>query len=222
MCFSAEASFSASAVLLVIGISAIRKSTSFPQRFFSCLPLIFSAQQFVEGFVWLSFTNPHFESWRQPAAYAFLIFAQVVWPSFVPFAAMFLERSKQNRGILKALCLSGLAISSVLLYHLIAYPVEANAEGHHIRYNIYYPTSVSHAGLFYSIPTVFPLIMSSMKRVRLLGAVIFVSYLITEIFYDYYLTSVWCFFSAVISLIIFSAIVQLNSHKTVGQVLKTV
>ncbi|MCK7469205.1 MAG: hypothetical protein MZU91_14515 [Desulfosudis oleivorans] len=42
-----------------------------------------------------------------------------------------------------------------------------------------------------------------MKRMPLMGALIFISCLITGIFYKEYLTSVWCFFAALISVVIY-------------------
>jgi len=57
MCFSATASFGASAVLGVIGIVAVAKAKTNPQRVFATIPLIFSVQQLSEGFLWLSLKN---------------------------------------------------------------------------------------------------------------------------------------------------------------------
>ena len=54
MCFSAEASFGASAILLTIGVISLNKSVNVPQKVLSCIPFIFGVQQFSEGILWLS------------------------------------------------------------------------------------------------------------------------------------------------------------------------
>lgn len=53
MCFSMEASFGASALLLGTGVAAAIKATSSPQRMLALIPLLFSVQQFAEGWLWL-------------------------------------------------------------------------------------------------------------------------------------------------------------------------
>jgi hypothetical protein len=60
MCFSASASFGAGAALTVLGVLSLRKSESRSHIMFASIPLLFAAQQFTEGFVWLSFINPKF------------------------------------------------------------------------------------------------------------------------------------------------------------------
>ena len=58
MCFSATASFGASAVLGVIGVAAVAKAKTKPQRLFASIPLVFAVQQLSEGFLWLSQNIP--------------------------------------------------------------------------------------------------------------------------------------------------------------------
>ena len=210
MCFSAEASFGASAVLLTIGIISLNKSANVPQKVLSCIPIIFGVQQFAEGILWLSLYHANLASWNKIATYAFLIFAQVVWPIIVPLSVMLLEKGEKRRKILKAILVSGSIVSSYLLYCLLFYKVEANISCSHIRYDVYYPIHIQHLGIFYFVVTVTPSIISSIKRLRLLGVVIFVSYIITRIFYQYYLVSVWCYFAAIISVIALSVIIELN------------
>ncbi len=93
MCFSAGASFTAGAVLTVIGVVSIRESHERQQIPFASIPLLFAIQQIFEGFVWLSFTNPDFAFTRWVSAYMFIFIAQVVWPFWVPFSILMLEHS---------------------------------------------------------------------------------------------------------------------------------
>ncbi len=54
MCFSPEASFTASAVITTVGIISLKKSQNTESKIMACIPLFFGLQQFAEGVVWLS------------------------------------------------------------------------------------------------------------------------------------------------------------------------
>ena len=56
MCFSATASFGASAVLGTLGVITVAKAKTKPQKFFGTIPLLFSIQQLTEGLLWVSLT----------------------------------------------------------------------------------------------------------------------------------------------------------------------
>src|SRR5476649_1319487 len=96
MCFSASASFGAGAVLLVMGITSLKKSSKPSQILFASIPLFFALQQITEGFLWLSLLHPLYASCRWPATYLFLLFAQIIWPIWVPLSIRLLEK-KPNR-----------------------------------------------------------------------------------------------------------------------------
>jgi len=76
MCFSAPASFTASALLVSVGVYAITKANQRNKYYlgFALIPFLAGLQQFFEGFVWLSFEYDN-EVFRRFAAYGFLFFA---------------------------------------------------------------------------------------------------------------------------------------------------
>lgn len=201
MCFSAPASFIASAGLLVIGAITIYRSANTPQRIFAGIPLIFSVQQFSEGLLWLSLSCPDFAHFYSGAMYVFLAFAQVVWPSFVPLTVLLLEKAPGRKKILRVLLGIGLFTSAYLLYSLLRYPVSAHADGHHIRYELDFPFwNQWYSGVTYILASVLPPFISSIKRLRLFAVILLLSYLVSRIFYEDYLISVWCYFAAVLSI----------------------
>jgi hypothetical protein len=210
LCFSAAASFGASAIILTIGVISIRKSTTIPQKVFSCIPLIFSIQQFVEGILWLSLSHGALSPWVNMATYGFLVFAEIVWPIFLPLSVFLLEKQdKRKRTMAVLLVLSGL-VSFYLAYSLLFYGAEASISCYHIQYNVHYPIVIKHSGILYLVATVLPPIISSIKRLRLFGVIILLSYVVTIIFYKDYLISVWCYFAAVISVAVLSIVMYLN------------
>lgn len=55
MCFSATASFAASALLTGVGVMALRAVRRPEERLFALVPLLFATQQLTEGLVWMSY-----------------------------------------------------------------------------------------------------------------------------------------------------------------------
>lgn len=211
MCFSAGASFGAGAVLAAIGIATIKRSRGPSQMAFAGIPLIFAVQQICEGFVWLSLTNPLYASWRQLAAYIFLAFAQVVWPSWVPFSILLVENDKHRKRLLYAALGLGVFVSCYLAYRLVTQNIHAEIIGMHISYVLGAPGTMLHySAIVYFIVTVSPSFISTVKRMRLFGFSIMISYAITAMFFHDYQLSVWCFFAAIISIVVFSILFGLH------------
>src|ERR1041385_1006208 len=116
MCFSASASFGAGAILSVIGLASLKKVKSSSQIIFAAIPLIFAVQQITEGFLWLALSHQNFASMRQGTTYIFLFFAQIVWPVWVPFSILKLEKRDNRKKIEKLLTGIGMLVSTYLAY----------------------------------------------------------------------------------------------------------
>src|ERR1044071_4197500 len=114
MCFSANASFIAGSVLATTGVLTLRKVKSPKHILFAAIPLIFSVQQFTEGFVWLSLSDPGGQAWRSIPITIFLFFAHVAWPVWVPLSVFTLEKNPQRGKILLGMLLIGIAVSAYL------------------------------------------------------------------------------------------------------------
>ena len=211
MCFSASASFGASIVLTTIGVVTINKTETKSQLFFASIPLIFAVQQFSEGFLWLALSNPNYAFMRWPTTYLFLFFAQVVWPIWVPFSIMKLEKVRKRKKIEKIILFIGTAVSLYLAFCLMFFHVEAKIIGMHIYYDQAYPKLISnYGGIFYVIATIIPPFLSKHKWMWAFGSAILISYIISNIFYSDYIVSVWCFFASIISIAVFSVLFELK------------
>ncbi len=196
MCFSASASFGAGIVLSVIGVASIKKVQRPSQFFFASIPLVFAVQQITEGFVWLGLSNPGYTTMAQISTYIFLFFAQVVWPTWVPFSILLLEKKEKRKKTEKLLVGIGAVVSLYLTYCLLSYHVQAKIIGSHIVYEQDYPKELSrYGGLLYIIATIVPPFFSTIKRMWILGMAILISYIITIIFYEDYIVSICCFFA---------------------------
>lgn len=215
MCFSASASFTASAILFVSGIVAVRKIKDPKNNFryvpFATIPFLFGLQQFSEGFVWLSLTHDYTESIQQISTGFFLVFAQVLWPSFVPFSIYLLENDSKQKKILLAISIFGFLVAGYLAYCLLSFPFTASIHGNHIFYALNFKhTEFTYSGIFYFIPTVLPALISSTKYMVYFGLTILLSFILSKVFYGENVISVWCFFAAILSVIITYIIWKVN------------
>ena len=211
MCFSANASFVAGIVLTSIGIGAIRKTQHPSQILFASIPLIFAVQQITEGFLWLTLPNPSWFESQRVLTYIFLLFAQIIWPIWVPIAILFLEKENTRKNIQRILVGLGTLVSIYLTYCLFLFHIQARIIGYHIAYEQNYPPIFKYAaGILYVISTIIPPFFSHIRKMWLLGLTIFFSYLITTIFYDNYLVSVWCFFASIISISVYIIMMEIR------------
>ncbi len=223
MCFSPTASFGSAAVLLIIGGVCMKNSRTAPLRLLSSIPLMLSVQQGLEGIVWISLLNPEYSEWGKSATYGFLIFAQVVWPFFIPFSILMIEKEQKRRKILLFLTIIGSIQALFLGYGMLMYPVNSEVLHSHIRYDMDFPAA-SHwfGGVFYIIATGISPFISSIRRLKLVGLIVLCSYLFTRILYEQNIISVWCYFAALISFVILSIILQSKNKIALNAEIATV
>jgi hypothetical protein len=213
MCFSASASFSAGAILTVIGVAAIKKVQHPSQLMFAGIPLIFAIQQMAEGVLWLTLPYAKYAHTQFLVTYIFLFFAEVLWPLWVPLAILFLEKDIFRKKIQIVLVAAGILVSLYLAFCLFTYPVRANIIGYHISYTLLFPPALQTTGIvLYAMATILPPFFSPLKRMWMLGLAILISYIISAIFYEHYILSVWCFFASVISISVYAIIVKIKNE----------
>ncbi len=213
MCFSASASFVSSAILLVGGGLALKQVKVPSQRAFALMPLIFSIQQFSEGLLWL--TEGQSETiWQQSLVYIFLFFAQVLWPFWVPFSMWRIETNESRKKPMKILLFFGIGESLFLAYGVFFHNVDMQMTENHIRYIVSFrATYPEYISVFYLIPTILPLLFSSVKRIYILYILVCASAIVTYLLYKEYFISIWCFFAALMSVTIVMILNKTNANK---------
>lgn len=213
MCFSAEASFGASALIGTVAAVGMVKASTPSQRVLGLIPVGFAAQQFAEGFVWMALESPagYDTPWLSLASNAFLSVAWIIWPILIPYAFFRLEPIPIRKKILQAITILGAAISCVLAYVLFVKGVTPSIVSHHIIYDWENKQALLNPyGIFYVIPTVISCLVCSVNRVWYLGVINLASYLFAQIAYKGAVLSVFCFFAAVSSFLIAWIIWELN------------
>ena len=118
MCFSAPASFTAAAVLLGLGTVTMRRARSRRELPYAAIPLLFGVQQLLEGMLWLTFPD------RAPLlnvalTHLYSFFSHVLWPIYVPLAALALESVRWRRRVLVAIAVAGALVGLYLLAMLV-------------------------------------------------------------------------------------------------------
>jgi len=84
-------------ILSTIGVISLKQVKTASQIPFASIPLIFAAQQFTEGVLWLALPSSTNLILQTITTYIFLFFAQVLWPIWVPFSILKLEMDKRKR-----------------------------------------------------------------------------------------------------------------------------
>lgn len=208
MCFSAEASFVAAAVLLPAGAFAMRKSYRENRNLLplATLPMLFGLQQLFEGLVWTggALSNP---GMIERYSLAYMFFSWLAWPVWVPLSAYFLEPCGRRHIYLLFAILGGM-IGAMQYFPYFAH------EGWLVTK--FLPNTISYQGtvLFdyimereltyaiYLFVIVVPLLTSSNPRARVFGLLIAGVALITFVFFRFAYISVFCFGGALMSLYI--------------------
>jgi hypothetical protein len=207
MCFCATASFGLGAALVPAGAYCVAEAARKDRDYLAlgAIPLAFAAQQFSEGFVWLGLTEGPSRA-GHAAALAFLFFALVFWPVWLPLSVIPVQR---NRGRpLGLLAVLGAWIGLSLFLPLAVEPGRylAVATRHHSIFYDFTAVPVLRVVLemvlrvLYLATIVVPFGLCADRRLRRFGAAVLASALISQAVFWYAFVSIWCFLAAALSL----------------------
>ena len=204
MCFSAIASFSAGTVLLGVGALTLRSALAARQRralLFAAIPLLFAAQQLIEGVIWLSFSAdaPLLNS---VMTHVYSFFSHVLWPIYIPVAVLLMEPAGWRRHALIGFVAAGAALGAYLLLVLMAYPIVSRPTGQHIEYvspHVFAAVTMT----LYLLSTAISPLLSTHRMVVVFGALALLSFGAAYAFYATWFISVWCLFAALLSSVVY-------------------
>lgn len=201
MCFSASVSFVAGTSLLAVGVVTVKKARHRDELPFAAIPLLFGVQQLIEGVIWLTFRfdspvlNPAMTS-------LYSLFSHVLWPIYVPLAALLLEPVRWRRNALAAFLATGLGSGLYLLDSMFRFPIVSKAVDGHIEYvSPHFFIGPVMAG--YLAATCISMLFSRHRAVKLFGIAALLSFVASYAVYTQWFFSVWCFFAAILSGIVF-------------------
>lgn len=205
MCFSATASFTASAALAIAGIFTTTKLKKKSFLLLALIPWFFALQQFSEGVLWLYLPSSMDLCLPKLAKSAFLFFAFFFWPVWIPLSLLVAEKNSFRKNFLGFLLGIGLLLGCSLLF-AIPY-IQPIPHCFSIDYTMDLQKAIPLlrrlnilALISYALATILPMFISSIKKIWVLGILIGVSAALIYITDRLFFISLWCFFAAVFSL----------------------
>lgn len=213
MCFSATASFVTAAALTPIGFGALRLARRRPRSLLplAALPLLFAAQQTLEGLVWLGLQGAAPPALVRPASLAYLAFAFALWPVWLPWCSLRLAAGHTTlwqRRLMQLLWAMGwlLAVSLAVPLLVNASQVAPLLRQGSIDYQVRLPWSelLGHQPVtaLYALIICVPLLLTPYHRLRWFAAALAVAFVVAQLAFLHAFSSVWCYFSAVLSLLV--------------------
>lgn len=205
MCFSAEASFTAAALLIPLGgLAVVRAAKVAPKYTPLCaLPLLFGLQQAMEGMVWVAGGGPD-AAWVERFSLAYMFFSWIAWPVWVPVSVYFLEPPRR-RPLYIAFAVGGAMLGGVQYIPYFAHEgwltttFLANAISYGDTQLLDALMTREATYLLYLVFIIMPLIVSSDRAARVFGALVTLVLAITYFFFSYAYISVFCMGGAIMS-----------------------
>ena len=210
MCFSATASFVAGTALSAVGVVTITKAKTKRELPLASIPLLFGVQQTIEGIIWVSFGSPILST---VMTYAYLMFAYVFWPIFVPITVLLIETNLTRKNILRVLSFIGCIIGIYLLYFVFSDPGKAHIVNQSIAYDYRHLYELLPLTL-YVLVTCGSGFVSSHRIINVFAVGVLTFFFIAYWFMSITFISVWCFFAAILSFIIFIYFYRRNKFES--------
>ncbi|MDN5743609.1 MAG: hypothetical protein L0H31_00645 [Nocardioidaceae bacterium] len=200
MCFSMQADVAAGGALLPVAALALREVRHLREVPFAALPLLFSAHQFVEAFVWAGVDGDVSSATAHTAAITYLVFALPVLPSLVPIAVLLLE-PRGARLRVAPFAVLGVVVSGYLGVALARGPVDVVPHAHALEYSVHLDAGVVWAVL-YVVAVIGPSVLSGYRSIVVFGVLNLIGLSLAAVLYVSAFASVWCVFAAMTSLLV--------------------
>jgi hypothetical protein len=198
MCFSATASFVTAGVAGAIGVACLYRVREPRDRLLATIPLLFAAQQGIEGLLWLNLPLAPTGPTSTALTLLFLVIAEVVWPVYAPAAVLMADPSEPRRRLMWLCLATGVGVAIYLLWSIAIRSHSAAVIDGHIVYVTEYPYAMP-TGLGYLAATGLPLVLSSRRAVAAFGWIVLAGTAVAYAFYWQAYVSIWCFFAAAAS-----------------------
>lgn len=195
----------------IAGAAAIGSASERRDLPLASVPLIFGAQQAIEGALWLALASEDPSRLVISLATSFMFSALVVWPVWAPLAALLVERNRTR--ILAMAVIFVLAVLLALrgLGGMWIQPYGACV----LQYSIAYGNGLPYSPLQfggYVLCACGPFLLSSHRTLRIFGAIVFAGLIVSMSLRAHAYVSTWCFFAAAGSLTIYLHFARLQKQ----------
>jgi len=200
MCFSLEADLVAGAVLLPVGVVALREVRLARELPFASLPLLFAFHQFVEAVVWAGTTGAVSPDVQYVAAMAYLIFAFAILPILLPLAVLLLEPWGLRLRVAPFVAL-GAVVATYFTEAVLTGPIQVIVKPYALVYFTALSDEVLWTGL-YIVAVIGPSLLSGYRSIVAFGVANLVGLCVVGLVYAEAFASLWCVWAALSSLFI--------------------
>jgi len=188
----------------------IRNIRSRKEILFALFPMLFAAQQLIEGTLWLVVRNSDVSPRIVTGlAFAFLVFAYGLWPVLCPLSVYAIEYDPRRRRLLCVLTGLGALISLYLMLSIVLTPPDVEVWNSSLRY-LTEIKAITLLKLAYITTTILPYFISSQRPILIFALPNMVFCFISYFFYRSVGISVWCFFAAILSLTLYVFLKKLH------------
>lgn len=214
MCLSAPVSFAAAALLIPSGGFAVATALRRDRRYvmLAALPILLGFQQLMEGFIWIAGAGDD-PGGARVYSLAYMFFAWVAWPIWLPVSVYFLEPHRRRAAYL-LFAIAGAALGAVQFIPYLVHEgwLQVTLLPQAIRYS---DTELLDAiigrpmtYLVYVAIILVPLLLSTDRTAKVFGFLVALVLAITVGFFQWAYISIFCFGGAVASLFLIWAISQ--------------
>ena len=177
------------------------------------ISLIFSLQQFTEGVLWLGLDEGASFTWvLQPWIYMYLVFAMVIWPTFLPYIFWRVESDSRKRRYIIYVLGIGFLITIHNLLMLVMKEHSIFIVNHSIQYSV---DNSLWRQVVYALAVIPAFFISSLRHAWWVGVLGVVSFVLTHFFSAMTFTSMWCFFAALMSALFYFIVKSAKPPKLV-------
>ena len=202
MCFAPEADAATGAIVIAVGVDALRHVGEPRQLALASLPLLFGLHQLTEAFVWWGLRGDVAHSVERAAVWAYLLFAFAVLPILVPVSVGLIERVITRRRVIAAFGALGFAVAVVLTIAMFRGSIHAVTDDRHVAYDVGAEDNGGRLTALYVIGTCGAMLASSYRDIEVLGALNLVAVPVLMWLTISGFVSLWCFWAAIVSVFI--------------------
>jgi hypothetical protein len=205
VCFSVEADLVAGALVLPVGVLALREVRHRRELPFALLPLLFGLHQLVEAVVWAGADGDVSAHVQDAAALVYLLVAMPLLPVLVPVAVLLLEPRGARARVAPFVAL-GAVVAAYFTYVVLDGPIRVTAHPHGLAYE----TGLDHGAtwaVLYIVAVIGPSVLSGYPSIVAFGLLNLVGLSVVALGYRESFASLWCVWAALTSVLILAHLV---------------
>jgi hypothetical protein len=202
VCFAPEADAAVGAIVIVVGVDALRHVRAPKEIPLASLPFLLGVHQVTEALVWWGLQGHVADAIEAIALWAYLVFAFALLPVLVPVAVGLVERRLGRRRVIVGFGALGAAVAAALVVAMFRGSVAATIQHRHISYDLEALTYGGQLTGLYVVATCGAFLASSYRDIAALGLANLIAIPVLMWLTVSGFVSLWCFWAAIISIVI--------------------